>query len=126
MLFPQDSRGNLNGQIGSSMQPRSRPRIPTPDVSKESQDRIERLSISNPSGIPSVASGVALTAQHLATTPSIYPSSNMPVVGTLLLSPIKESDASNNNTLQAGHPSTTALANSILPYNINRAHGKRF
>lgn len=115
----------MNGGIGSSV-PRSRPRIPTPDVSKDGQDRIDRLSISNHvSGVPSVASGVALTAQHLATTPSIYPSSNnLPVVGTLLLSPIKESDASNNNTLQSGHPSTTALANSILPFNIKSAHGE--
>lgn len=112
-----DSRSNLNGQPA----PRSRPRIPTPDVSKDVQDR--RLSIPNHGGIQSVASGVALTAQQLATTPSIYPSNNLPVVGTLLLSPIKESDASNNNTLQAGHPSTTALANSILPLNFKSAHG---
>jgi hypothetical protein len=120
-----DSRGNLNGQIGPV--PRNRPRVPTPDVSKEQQDRQDRLSFSGPvNGIQSIASGVALTTQQLATTPSIYPSNNgnLPVMGTILLSPIKESDASVNNTLQSGHPSTTALANSILPFSIKSTHGE--
>ena len=71
------------------------------------------------SGIQSIASGVALTAQQLATNPSIYPSStNVPVVGTLLLSRIEETD-SLNNTLQSGHPSTASLARSVLPMKVN-------
>lgn len=44
---------------------------------------------------------------------------NTEVVGTLLLSPIKEMDSSSvNNTLQIGHPATNALAQAILPKNL--------
>ena len=64
---------------------------------------------------PSIASGVALITQQLATTPSMYPGQDT-VVGTLLLSPIKEMEpGSVNNTLHPGHPATSALAKSILP-----------
>lgn len=61
---------------------------------------------------------------QLANTPSMYPSAmsndwNTEVVGTLLLSPIKEMDSSSvNNTLQIGHPATNALAQAILPKNL--------
>lgn len=61
-----------------------------------------------------VASGVALMPQQLN---SAYPNLNndMPVtLGTLLLSPIKEQDSGSvHNTLQAGSPTTVALANAI-------------
>ena len=41
------------------------------------------------------------------------------VLGTLLLSPIKEMDSSSsNNTLIPGHPNTTALAQAVLPTNL--------
>jgi hypothetical protein len=91
-----DSKNMLNGQMGQ----RVRERIPTPENDN-------RLSVSNNnnnpfSNIQSIATGVALTAQNLATNPSIFPTSNnVPILGTLLLSPIKESD-SVNNTLSSG------------------------
>jgi hypothetical protein len=103
-----DSKGNmLNGQ----MVQRVRERIPTP----ENDNRFNNNNHNNPfSNIQSIATGVALTAQNLATNPSIFPSSNnVPILGTLLLSPIKESD-SLNNTLSS---SSLAPSKSILPLN---------
>lgn len=101
----------LNGQMGQ----RVRERIPTP----ENDNRVNghHNSNNNPfSNIQSIAGGVALTAQNLATNPSIFPSSNnVPILGTLLLSPIKESD-SVNNTLSSG---SLAPSKSILPLNYN-------
>lgn len=93
------------------MNQRVRERIPTP----ENDNRLNVPS-SNPfSNIQSIATGVALTAQNLATNPSIFPSpNNVPILGTLLLSPIKESD-SVNNTLSSG---SLAPSKSILPLNL--------
>ena len=100
----------LNGQINQ----RVRERIPTP----ENDNRLNghHNNNNNPfANIQSIASGVALTAQNLATNPSIFPSTNnVPILGTLLLSPIKESD-SVNNTLSSG---SLAPSKSILPLNI--------
>lgn len=107
---------------------KNRPRIPTPDVTKEGIEK-ERFNITTLGSMApvttgtggsgtTVASGVALMAQQLATTPAMYPSSNenVPVLGTLLLSPIKEMDSNSaHNTLQAGHPATAALAQAVLP-----------
>lgn len=95
---------------------RVRERIPTPENENRLNANAAAHHSHNPfSGIPSIASGVALTAQQLATTPSIFPSSNnVPILGTLLLSPIKESD-SVNNTLSSGSLTTNK---SILPLNI--------
>lgn len=91
---------------------RVRERIPTP----ENDNRLSVPNINNPFGnIQSIATGVALTAQNLANNPSIFPTStnNVPILGTLLLSPIKESD-SVNNTLSS---SSLAPSKSILPLN---------
>lgn len=95
-----------------------RERIPTP----ESDNRLQNnggnnFNQNNPFGnIQTIASGVALTAQNLATNPSIFPSStnNMPILGTLLLSPINESD-SVNNTISSG---SLAQNKSLLPFNV--------
>jgi hypothetical protein len=103
----------LNGQIQ-----RVRERIPTP----ESDNRLNGVggnSMSqqtNPfSNIQSIATGVALTAQNLASNPSIFSSSNnMPILGTLLLSPINEAD-SVNNTLTS---SSLAQSTSLIPFNV--------
>jgi hypothetical protein len=94
----------LNGQ-------RVRERIPTP----ENDNRLTVPSNNPFSNIQSIATGVALTAQNLATNPSIFPSSNnVPILGTLLLSPIKESD-SVNNTLSSG---SLAPSKSLLPLSL--------
>jgi len=100
---------------------RVRERIPTPENDNRlnnhhhNSNSTTASTVTNPfSGIASIASGVALTAQHLATTPSIFPTSNnVPILGTLLLSPIKESD-SVNNTLTSG----SMTAKSLLPLNL--------
>ncbi|CAG9138183.1 unnamed protein product [Plutella xylostella] len=76
---------------------RNRPRIPTPDVTKEVLDR-ERLGMSVQS------MGVIMAHQN-----------EMPVLGALVLSPIQELDSGSvNNTLHAGQPGTTALAQAVL------------
>lgn len=98
------------------MNQRVRERIPTP----ENDNRLN-LPHNNPfSNIQSIASGVALTAQSLATNPSIFPSANssVPILGTLLLSPINETD-SVNNTLTSGH----APNKPILPLNFKSQFG---
>lgn len=49
---------------------------------------------------------------------------DVPVVGTLLLTPIKEMDSGSvNNTLQVGHPTTAALAKAVLPSSIQANFG---
>lgn len=93
------------------MNQRVRERVPTP----ENDNRLNPFS-----GIASIASGVALTAQQLATNPSIFPSStnnnsSMPILGTLLLSPIKESD-SVNNTLSSGSMVVSPSNSLLSPY----------
>uniref|UniRef100_U5ETV9 Putative conserved plasma membrane protein n=1 Tax=Corethrella appendiculata TaxID=1370023 RepID=U5ETV9_9DIPT len=133
-IVKQNSKLSLNGAVISSVPSKNRPRIPTPDVAKDNPgftiSTISGVSTRDPGG-SNVASGVALLTHQLAQNPSIYPSnahSDLSVVGTLLLSPIKELDSnSNHNTLQAGHSATAALAKSILPSNIKNsvsAYGK--
>lgn len=103
----------LNGQIQ-----RVRERIPTP----ESDNRLNGVGgnsmsqASNPfNNIQSIATGVALTAQNLTNNPSIFSSSNnMPILGTLLLSPINEAD-SVNNTMTSG---SLAQSKSLIPFNV--------
>ncbi|XP_065074065.1 bestrophin-2 [Ochlerotatus camptorhynchus] len=125
-IVKQNSKLSLNGSVISSVPPKARPRIPTPDVAKDSKmhplanitTQLERTS--------NIASGVALMTTQLANNPSIYPASlhnsDLPVVGTLLLAPIKELDSNSvTNTLHAGQSATAALAKSILPSSIKNA-----
>lgn len=130
-----DSKISLNGSIITSVPLKNRPRIPTPDVSKEGLEKENRFNLTpvttitttHPSftlasphsnGPSTVASGVTLMAQQLS-TPTVYTgmnSSDVSLVGTLLLSPINELDSGSvHNTLQAGSPTTNALANTVLP-----------
>uniref|UniRef100_A0A6P4FSD9 Bestrophin-3 n=1 Tax=Drosophila rhopaloa TaxID=1041015 RepID=A0A6P4FSD9_DRORH len=109
-LIKQNSKLNgLNVNVA-----KTRPRIPTPEVAKDGS--------TNPA-----TSSVLMAPQQLSTTstpPGMYPTSYAPdtllhqesgqVLGTLLLSPIKEMDSSSsNNTLIPGHPATAALAASM-------------
>uniref|UniRef100_A0A182R0G2 Bestrophin homolog n=1 Tax=Anopheles farauti TaxID=69004 RepID=A0A182R0G2_9DIPT len=119
-IIKQNSKLSLNGSVISNVPQKARPRIPTPDVTKES--RVPPLGTMTTS-TANIASGVALMATQLANNPSIYPASTatlnnneVPVVGTLLLAPIKELDSSSTtNTLHSGQSATAALAKSILP-----------
>ncbi|GAB0095653.1 Bestrophin [Sergentomyia squamirostris] len=129
-LIKQSSKLSLNGGVPTNVPLRNRPRIPTPDVTKEVMDRENRFSIAMTpvsaanNQTTTVASGVAMMAQQLATTPSMYPQSmNSDIVmGTLLLSPIKELEsASVNSSLNTGNPATAALAKSILHSNLQQS-----
>ncbi|XP_045509832.1 bestrophin-4 isoform X2 [Colias croceus] len=80
---------------------RNRPRIPTPDVTKEVMDRENRLAM----GMQNM--GVIMAHQGYQ--------NEVPVLGALVLSPIQELDSGSvNNTLHAGQPGTTALAQAVL------------
>lgn len=102
----------LNGQMAQ----RVRERIPTPETDNRMNGHHNNNNNSPFGNIQSIATGVAMSAQNLATNPSIFPAStNVPILGTLLLSPIKESD-SVNNTISSG---SMAPNNSILQLNLS-------
>ncbi|XP_030079218.1 bestrophin homolog 22 isoform X1 [Drosophila hydei] len=112
-LIKQNSK--LNG-LNINMA-KTRPRIPTPEVTKDGSTN-------------TATSAVIMAPQQLSTqsTSGMYPSYSTTasgtnlhqdsgqVLGTLLLSPIKEMDSSSsNNTLIPGHPATAALAQAVMP-----------
>lgn len=79
---------------------RNRPRIPTPDVTKEVMDRENRI---------------AMGMQNMGVIMAQGYQNEVPVLGALVLSPIQELDSGSvNNTLHAGQPGTTALAQAVL------------
>lgn len=93
---------------------KNRPRIPTPDVTKEVLDRENRLATGG-ANIQNhvVTSGITLVPHQLSSTP--YTAIPEGVI-QVLLSPIQEQDGSGsvNNTLHAGQPGTAALAQTVL------------
>lgn len=105
------SRSNskqLNGAPSVAGNVRNRPRIPTPDVTKEILE--QRLGTS--------ALQVSLVG-HAATGSD---PSDIPVV-QVVLSPIQELDGTGsvNNTLHAGQPGTAALAQAVLAPTLSSA-----
>lgn len=120
-LIKQNSK--LNG-LGINVA-KTRPRIPTPEVTKDGSTN-------------TASSAVIMAPQQLSTqsTSGMYPSyhstntggTNMhqdsgQVLGTLLLSPIKEMDSSSsNNTLIPGHPTTAALAQAVMPTRLKEGY----
>ncbi|XP_044254393.1 bestrophin homolog 22 isoform X2 [Tribolium madens] len=97
------------------MQVRNRPRIPTPDVTKEVVDRENRIAAANVANIQNQMSHGITLMPHLQTAYPTYPSGDGPVV-QVVLSPIQELDGSNsvNNTLHPHQPGTAALAQAVL------------
>lgn len=98
------------------LQVRNRPRIPTPDVTKEVIDRENRLANVANMQHQMLPHGITLMPQHLQTAYPTYPTEpNGPVV-QVVLSPIQELDGSGsvNNTLHAHQPGTAALAQAVL------------
>lgn len=93
-----------NGSIPTTL--RNRPRIPTPDAkeyTKEVMDRENRIAMRTwgPQDM-----GVIMHQAY---------QNEVPVLGALVLSPIQELDSGSvNNTLHAGQPGTTALAQAVL------------
>ncbi|XP_044732473.1 bestrophin-2 [Chrysoperla carnea] len=123
---PRTSTVKINGSA-VPVTLKNRPRIPTPDVTKEVVDRENRLaaaanSLQNQNAI---SQGVALMAQqlsqgHAAAYPN-YPGTDLPVV-QVVLSPIQELDGgSHNNTLHASSPGTAALAQTVLSPTLGAA-----
>ncbi|TMW50768.1 hypothetical protein DOY81_004156 [Sarcophaga bullata] len=110
-----------------------RPRIPTPDVSKEALDKestnANNTNVNANANANTNANTAVIMAPSLTPQTTMYPYTSTTnngnngqdgqVLGTLLLSPIKEMDSSSsNNTLIPGHPNTTALAQAVLPTNL--------
>nr|CAI5860298.1 unnamed protein product [Callosobruchus analis] len=107
------SSSKFNG--ASTMPVKSRPRIPTPDVTKEVVDRENRLAASVAHVQSQISAGLTLMPHQLAAGYGSYPAGDVPVV-QVVLSPIQELDGSSsvNNTLHAGQPGTAALAQAVL------------
>lgn len=101
---------------------RVRERVPTPE--NDNRLNINSTTNNNPFSLPTISSSVALTSQ-LTANPSIFTTSNnaVPILGTLLLSPIKETD-SVNNTLSSGSLVTATSNKSILPLNFNSTNAQ--
>ncbi|KAI4470743.1 bestrophin [Holotrichia oblita] len=95
-------------------QVKSRPRIPTPDVTKEVVDRENRLA-ANTTNMHNSISPVTLMSHQLQSNYPNYTAGDGPFV-QVVLSPIQELDSSSsvNNTLQPGQPGTAALAKAVL------------
>nr|XP_036220273.1 uncharacterized protein LOC106626277 isoform X2 [Bactrocera oleae] len=113
-------------QQGQTAQIQSKPSFYGKFVNRKSQRAQKQLikqtpiqNLNAPIGTNTVIMTPQLSTQ---TTMCPYTSTNNqdgPVLGTLLLSPIKEMDSSSsNNTLIPGHPTTTALAQAVLPANL--------
>ncbi|XP_048525012.1 uncharacterized protein LOC109544878 isoform X3 [Dendroctonus ponderosae] len=101
----------------SAMHIKNRPRIPTPDVTKEVLERenqFRQVPLSTNNNIPVSSASLTLMPQQLSGYPG-YNSNDFPVV-QVVLSPIQELDGSGsvNNTLHAHSPGTAALAQAVL------------
>lgn len=107
--------GNSKFNGSAAVQVKNRPRIPTPDVTKEVLDRESRFANSVANIQNHITSGVALMPHQLQSSYPGYPSGEVPVV-QVVLSPIQELDGTGsvNNTLHAGQPGTAALAQAVL------------
>lgn len=91
------------------MQVRNRPRIPTPDVTKEVVDCENRMA-ANVASFQNQMTGISLIQNY----PSYPGSDNTPVL-QVVLSPIKELESGSvNNTLHPHQPGTNALAQAVL------------
>ncbi|KAG4076584.1 hypothetical protein HA402_001871 [Bradysia odoriphaga] len=122
-FLKQNSKLNLNGAFSTAPQ-KNRPRIPTPDVSNDKENRFNLMPTpsshpsNNPHSMMNIAESVALATRKLATEPSVYPTptkdDTLPIA-TLQLSPITEMDSGSvNNTLNTNSPTTAELARSVV------------
>nr|XP_036222543.1 uncharacterized protein LOC118681584 isoform X2 [Bactrocera oleae] len=122
----QQQQQTQQQQQGQTAQIQSKPSFYGKFVNRKSQRAqkqfIKQTPIQNLNA-PIGTNTVIMTPQ-LSTQTTMYPYTSTnnqdgPVLGTLLLSPIKEMDSSSsNNTLIPGHPTTTALAQAVLPANL--------
>lgn len=102
----------------SAMHIKNRPRIPTPDVTKEVVERENRQGFTGTTigdgQSPMSSTNLTLMSQQFQPYPG-YNSNDVPVV-QVVLSPIQELDGTGsvNNTLHAHSPGTAALAQAVL------------
>ncbi|XP_049819172.1 bestrophin homolog 22 isoform X2 [Aethina tumida] len=105
-----------NSKYGAApMTVKNRPRIPTPDVTKEVVDKESRFVTTPVTTTPNqIAPGLTLM-QHQIATPGYYTGGDVPTI-QVVLSPIQELDSNGsvNNTLHANQPGTAALAQAVL------------
>lgn len=81
----------------------------------------QQLSTQSTSGLPYTSYHSTSSIGGGGTTNMHHQDSGQ-VLGTLLLSPIKEMDSSSsNNTLIPGHPATAALAQAVMPTRLKDA-----
>lgn len=116
-FMKQNSRTDqrINGSIAK---PKPRPRIPTPDVSKDTvnekqvnvtkvQEKVQNTSA--PAQPSPVATGVAMVSQQLANNPSVYPGLLTSASGMH----VSNSDASQPLQYKAAAPSSTFSGNDV-------------
>lgn len=105
--------GKLSG--ATALPIKNRPRIPTPDVTKEVVDRENRIAASVANMTNQISPGVTIMPHQLNSNHQSYISGDVPFV-QVVLSPIQELDGtgSHNNTLHSGQPGTAALAQAVL------------
>ncbi|CAG9864315.1 unnamed protein product [Phyllotreta striolata] len=101
----------------AAVQVKNRPRIPTPDITKEVVDREQKLqqNITNNLHHNQLSNALTLTSHQLPARYMSYPNVDGPVV-QVVLSPIQELDGqgSVNSTLHPNQPGTAALAQAVL------------
>lgn len=127
LFHPIDSKLNVNGALSAPQ--KNRPRIPTPDVSNDKENRFNLIPqpVANQHSILNIAESVALATRKLATEPSVYPATTnddaLPIA-TLQLSPINEMDSGSvNNTLNTNSPTTAELARSVVLPTVTSSGG---
>ncbi|KAF6200465.1 hypothetical protein GE061_004908, partial [Apolygus lucorum] len=123
------SRGRVAGKLNVSAIPpnlRNRPRIPTPDTTKESVvvDKDNKPVFPNNNNnnlITTISSAVETPEGHLATPPNgeLQAQQEFPSIVQVMLSPIQELDASQSTITSTG--STAALAQAVLSPTLTSA-----
>uniref|UniRef100_A0A1B6IYJ9 Bestrophin homolog n=1 Tax=Homalodisca liturata TaxID=320908 RepID=A0A1B6IYJ9_9HEMI len=127
----RQNRGRQGPQkMNGSILMKNRPRIPTPDVTKEVVDRENRLAQmnhnnnnqTNNNGSNSSTGSVSPNslAGALVAHNTIPYTETMPVAVQVVLSPIQEMD-SHQNTITSNTPGATALAQAVLANSLNTA-----
>ncbi|KAK9882454.1 hypothetical protein WA026_021484 [Henosepilachna vigintioctopunctata] len=100
-------------KCSTSIPVKTRPRIPTPDVTKEVLEKETRFNVTSASDLNQINAGMIMPHQlHQGYT---YGNGEGAIV-QVVLSPIQELDGTGsvNNTLHANQPGTAALAQAIL------------
>ncbi|XP_054274966.1 bestrophin-2 isoform X1 [Macrosteles quadrilineatus] len=113
-------------KMNGSVVMKNRPRIPTPDVTKEVVDRENRLAQmnlnnnnANSGGTVSPNSLVSALVAHNP-VPYAHTDTQLPVAVQVVLSPIQESE-SHQNTITPNTPGAAALAQAVLANSLNPA-----